>query len=334
MMNRKKPLVSVIIPTYNRSDLITRAIDSVLIHTLQDFEIIVVDDASLDDTESVVKNITDNRIKYIKHSINRHGSAARNTGIKAATGQYIALLDSDDEWLPTHLETKVTYVQNNSCSGVFGSYYIYYSDDLIREINCQPQPPNCPLAEYILSGKGDTRTSTFVFETNPIQKVLFDESLAKHQDWDLAIRFAQMYQFECESSSTVIAHYDREQSISSTMNHKATKIFLERYQDLISSNTLARFYTLVLALRTLVSEGRNEQYQEYLKIAKSLPQTRPYLKLASWCLSYPTLDLLFVRLHQLRQKWITWRSRLKDDSIFDILPIGELTLHSRIPRTK
>ena len=310
-MSTKLPLVSVVIPTYNRALLITRAIDSVLKQTLQDFEIIVVDDASKDDTESVVKSIKDSRIQYLKHQTNRHGSAARNTGINAATGQYIAFLDSDDRWLVNHLAIKIAYLQTNACQGVFGSYYIYYSDDLIREICCKTQPQNCSLAEYILSGKGDTRTSTFVFKTDAIQNVLFDESLAKHQDWDLAIRFAQKYQFCCETSSTVVAHYDRTQSISSTLNHQATKTFLTRYDGLISNKTLARFYTLVLALRTLNSEGRNEQYQEYLKKAKSLPNDRAYLKLANWCLSYPVTDLLFVNLHLLRQKLLTWRSRNK-----------------------
>ena len=307
-MSSQLPLVSAVIPTYNRASLVVRAINSVLAQTLQDIEIIVVDDASSDDTESVVKSLTDSRIKYIRHPTNRNGSAARNTGIKAATGQYVALLDSDDRWLPNHLATKINYLQTNSCQGVFGSYYIYYSDELIREIRCQ-QPHDCSLAEYILSGKGDTRTSTFVFETDAIQKILFDESLGKHQDWDLAIRFAQIYQLNCEQNSTVIAHYDRNQSMSLTLNHQATKTFLSRYDSSISNAALARFYTLVLALRTLNSEGRNTQYKEYLKLAKSLPNDRAYLKLANWCLSYPVTDVLFVNLHLLRQKILTWRSR-------------------------
>lgn len=310
-MSLKTPLVSIIIPTYNRATLIKRAINSVLAQTFQDFEIIVVDDASQDNTESVITSLTDNRIKYTKHQINLNGSAARNTGIKSAIGKYIALLDSDDEWLPNHLATKVSYLQNNNCQGIFGSYYIYYSDDLIREISCQSQPADCSLAEYILSGKGDTRTSTFVFEKDAIREILFDESLAKHQDWDLAIRFENVYQFNCEPTSTVIAHYDREQSISLSINHEASKLFLNRYHSLLSEKTLARFYTIMLALRTLNSEGRNEQYQEYLHKAKSFSTKGKYLKLANWCLSLPIIDLLFVSLHQLRQKWLIRRSRLK-----------------------
>lgn len=308
-----KILVSIVIPTYNRATLIKRAIASVLAQTLQDFEIIIVDDASQDNTESVIKSLTDSRIKYIKHQTNLNGSAARNTGIKAAQGIYLALLDSDDEWLPNHLATEITYLQNNFCQGVFGSYYIYYSDDLIREINCQPQPKDCSLAEYILSGKGDTRTSTFVFQTAAIKEIMFDENLGKHQDWDLAIRFAKVYSFNCETTSTVIAHYDRKQSISSSMNHNASQLFLQRYSSELSDRTLARFYLIMLALRTLNAEGRNKQYKEYLKLAKSCNQKGTYLKLANWCLTYPIIDLLFVRLHKLRQNFLTQRSRLKGE---------------------
>jgi len=95
----KNPKVSVIIPTYNRAHLIGRAIQSVLNQTYQDFELIVVDDGSTDNTNEVIKEFSqkDKRILYIKHDKNKGGSAARNTGIKAARGEYIAFQDSDDE---------------------------------------------------------------------------------------------------------------------------------------------------------------------------------------------------------------------------------------------
>lgn len=104
--SEKIPTVSVVIPTYNRAHLVGRAIQSVLNQTYQDFEIIVVDDGSTDNTEEVVKSFNDPRIRYIRHDQNRGGSAARNTGIKMARGEYIAFQDSDDEWLPEKLESR------------------------------------------------------------------------------------------------------------------------------------------------------------------------------------------------------------------------------------
>lgn len=106
------PTVSVIIPTYNRARMVGRAIRSVLNQTYQDFEIIVVDDGSTDDTEGVVRGFNDDRIRYMRHDENKGAAAARNTGIKAALGEYVAFQDSDDEWLPEKLEKQVRVLQN------------------------------------------------------------------------------------------------------------------------------------------------------------------------------------------------------------------------------
>src|SRR4030043_1337098 len=107
MMNKAAPTVSVIIPTYNRAHLVGRSIRSVLNQTYQDLEVIVVDDGSKDNTAEIVRGITDPRIVFLKHEKNRGVSAARNTGLKAARGKYIAFQDSDDEWLPQKLEKQL-----------------------------------------------------------------------------------------------------------------------------------------------------------------------------------------------------------------------------------
>jgi len=95
---KNNPTVSVIIPTYNRAQLVGRAIQSALNQTYQDFEIIVVDDGSTDNTEEAMKGFGDERIRYIRHKENSGSSAAPgNTAIRTARGEYIAFQDSDDE---------------------------------------------------------------------------------------------------------------------------------------------------------------------------------------------------------------------------------------------
>ena len=97
---KNNPTVSVVMPTYNRAHLLGQAVQSVLNQTYQDFELIVVDDGSADNTEEVVKSFDDRRLKYIRLSENSGGSAVpRNTGFKAARGEYIASLDDDYFWI-------------------------------------------------------------------------------------------------------------------------------------------------------------------------------------------------------------------------------------------
>jgi glycosyltransferase involved in cell wall biosynthesis len=98
------PDISVVIPLYNREDYITRAVNSVLAQTYKNFEIIVVDDGSSDDSLAVVEKIHDKRIKVI-HQENRGDTLARNAGIRESTADHVAFLDSDDEWTPQFLET-------------------------------------------------------------------------------------------------------------------------------------------------------------------------------------------------------------------------------------
>ena len=101
------PEVSVVIPTMNRPQLVRRAVNSVLAQTYSTFEIIVVDDGSDTDVKSVLADIQDSRLQVIRHEKRRGASAARNTGIDAAQGRYVAFLDDDDEWLSSKLTKQV-----------------------------------------------------------------------------------------------------------------------------------------------------------------------------------------------------------------------------------
>jgi glycosyltransferase involved in cell wall biosynthesis len=108
-------LVSIIIPTFNRAGAIKRAIYSCLNQTYQNIEIIVVDDASNDNTFDVVNSIGDNRIRYYKHKLNKGAGAARNTGLANVKGEYVALLDSDDEWHSQKVQLQLDVFKISSC---------------------------------------------------------------------------------------------------------------------------------------------------------------------------------------------------------------------------
>jgi glycosyltransferase involved in cell wall biosynthesis len=117
------PLVSVIIPTFNRSEFLPRAIRSVLQQTFQDFELVIVDDGSTDKTFSQIKAFNDKRIRYIFQT--NHGvSSARNLGIRNSTGTFLAFLDSDDEWMPVKLEKQLEALENHP------GYLIVHTDEM------------------------------------------------------------------------------------------------------------------------------------------------------------------------------------------------------------
>ena len=112
MSDEKKPLVSVIIPTYNRKHVLTKAIQSVINQTYQSLELLIIDDGSTDGTEKAVKEFSDSRIRYFRYECNMGVAAARNVGVKEATGEYIAFLDSDDEWLEKKTAAQITALMN------------------------------------------------------------------------------------------------------------------------------------------------------------------------------------------------------------------------------
>jgi len=110
--------VSVIIPTYNRAATLPRAIDSALEQTIDDLEVVVVDDGSTDDTESVLAAYEDPRVRPVVHATNQGANVARNTGLEHARGEYVAFLDSDDEWHPEKLERQLAALEDRSSDWV------------------------------------------------------------------------------------------------------------------------------------------------------------------------------------------------------------------------
>ena len=115
MKMKRHDLVSIIMPTYNCGKFIGKTIESVVNQTYSNWELIISDDASSDNTEEVVrKYLSDKRIKYIRFDTNKGAAEARNNSMKLAIGEYMAFLDSDDLWLPDKLEKQLTFMKKNN----------------------------------------------------------------------------------------------------------------------------------------------------------------------------------------------------------------------------
>jgi len=222
-------IVSVIIPVKNRVDLISRAIQSVLNQTYKRIEIIVVDDCSTDGTKELVNTAFKN-INLIINKESLGGAVSRNIGVDNSSGDLVAFLDSDDEWLPNHLERKVNFLTTSGIDGVFSSFYLVDESSKRKLIFDTNFPENFTIADKIASFKlFDARTSTFVFKKSKFNTIRFDENLKKHQDWDLAINFERKYNFYFDNEATVKIHlHNSENKMSVNQNHVATKYFLKK----------------------------------------------------------------------------------------------------------
>jgi len=239
-MPEKNPTVSVIIPTYNRAHLIGRAIQSILNQTYQDFEVIVVDDGSIDSTEEVIKEFQehDKRIKYIRHEKNRGGAAARNTGIKVARGEYIAFQDSDDEWLPEKLERQMDIFQDLS-----KEIAVVYTDVFKIErgkIFYEKGPSIMPEEGAICKRHIDLRVKGIFLQSSVIRRKslnivgMLDENLRRYHDLDLFIRLAKKYSFYHINEPLVRYYYKC--SIDNIASNEPARIkaltyLLEKYKE-------------------------------------------------------------------------------------------------------
>ncbi|MGO7041049.1 glycosyltransferase family 2 protein [Rhizobium acaciae] len=186
-----KPLISVVIPTYNRQDYILESIKTVLDQTYDRVEILVVDDCSTDDTLNVLKTVVDERLRVLQLPRNSGGGAARNFGIDAAKGEYIAFLDSDDVWLPKKLEVQLERLlaTPNQAVIVYTNLIEDRGDTKTTVIN-SPKKPDQNVCEYLFLnwGKSFIQTSSWLMPTDVARTVRFDDDLRIHQDWDFLIR--------------------------------------------------------------------------------------------------------------------------------------------------
>lgn len=193
------PKVSVIIPAYNHAKYIRHCIDSVLAQTYQDREIIVVDDGSTDGTLDVLHSYGAS-IKVIPQK-NKGTQAARNTGVQASSGDYIALLDSDDVWLPNKLERQVKLFEKNPSLGLV--YSLAYVIDATGKVLSDGIPIGAPISnprlafeELLMEDKVPALTA--VIRRACLDKVgFFDEAFVGAGDWDLWLRIAANWPVEC-----------------------------------------------------------------------------------------------------------------------------------------
>lgn len=191
------PVVSIIIPTYNRAALLTNAIQSVLSQTYSDFELLIIDDASQDNTQEVVEGFADPRIHYIRHPQNAGECATRNTGLQACQGEYVAFLDSDDEWLPHKLETQLQLFAQSpfSVGVVYSAINIVRADRIFTKSHHGYGDGD--IQDNLLYHNLVGTPSTVIVKRNYLQQgPRFDTSLRCCGDWDMWLQLSRLCYFK------------------------------------------------------------------------------------------------------------------------------------------
>lgn len=226
------PEVSVIIPTFNRGTVIEESINSVLSQTYSDFEILVIDDGSTDNTKEIVEKIGNKKIRFIQLGKNCGACYARNVGIENAKGKYIAFQDSDDIWYPNKLEKQLAFLQRNSADMTFCQ--------LVSKVDGSVYGKTCPRRKYrdsvvtfseVLKNFSGS-TQTFLVKKHCFETVKFDEKLPRYQDWEFLMQITQSYRVIYQAESLVLQKL-RKDSISTNPQKGfiALQYVLKKYEN-------------------------------------------------------------------------------------------------------
>ncbi|HBG26629.1 MAG: hypothetical protein A2Y10_04680 [Planctomycetes bacterium GWF2_41_51] len=218
--------VSIIVPTHNRPDTLTEALDSIAKQTYKDIEVIVVNDGECDVQDIISAASKNMEIKYINHHTSKGPAAARNTGLHSAEGKYIAYLDDDDIIYPAHIQTLTDFLETSEYKAVYTDAY--------RVLQERRNDKYVTIAKEIYHSQDFNRDYFLVASYIAIQSIMhekaclektgyFDESLATHEDLDMWIRLSHWYDF-AHIAKVTSEFKEKNDDISQTGSNKQRRL--------------------------------------------------------------------------------------------------------------
>lgn len=258
--------ISVVIPTYNRAHTIVRAIESVRRQTYPVSEIVIVDDASSDDTKQRVRAVEDDRIRYFCLEKNKGAAGARNYGVSKSRYDIIAFLDSDDEWRADKLEKQIKYMESHKdCRMVYCAFVRHYpsSDQIIPDMDIGKKLEGDILSELLFDNS--ISTQTIVMTRDLFEETGgFDESMRSLEDYDLAIRCSKLGPIGFVPEVLVDAPY-LDDALTSDLDafYKSRCMMMQKYRnEYLSTGTFNKTAEAILTMA--YQDGMLESVQSML----------------------------------------------------------------------
>lgn len=262
-------MISVIIPSYNRKKYIMRSIQSVLNQTIKDIELIVVDDGSSDNTEEILLKIKDKRFKYIKLEKNMGACFARNIGIQAAKGEYIAFQDSDDCWKKNKLEKQLNALIKSNADLIFCKMCRYLKNSTKFKIVPLNLKSGFVPKERLISNPM-VSTQTLFGKKECFIKEKFDISLPRLQDYELVMRLACNYLFVFLDEVLVDVYTQEDCIIMDNFKAiKAYEIIYEKHFENINRQVKINLLKSLVKFKTLENINIHNDCLEIVQIQPS-----------------------------------------------------------------
>ena len=302
MTNVGNDLISIIIPFYNEETYFENCINSILNQTYSNYEIIIIDDASekkFKDKLERYKNLYPNLIKLVTHNINKGVSAARNSGILQAKGEYIAFLDSDDEWMPDKLEHQLKIIKQNKIDFIHGSYLILDERErfqgLLKATNMNYER---------LLDSCDIGLSTVMLKTDLCKKYEFSKISTK-EDYVYWLKLSKDIPILFGDDQVVSVYRKREISLSNNMIKKFINAFLVYYK-FEKQNFIKTIYS-VLKLSYFWLKKQNELLKKniypidisYVKNLKKISYKKSFILVALNMASLAYIKLFYLNIKEI-----------------------------------
>jgi glycosyltransferase involved in cell wall biosynthesis len=283
----RPPLVSVAVSTWNRADLVGRAVRSVLAQTFGDFELLVVDDGSTDATPDVICRIEDSRLRYIRHDQNRGISCTRNTAITRARGEWMAFLDDDNEWAADYLERQLALAASRPGADVVYCRARRHDDRTGRDIAWTQGVREGRVFRNVVDGWHLLMSCVMIRRALLVEIGGLDERLGTTEDVDLWLRLGRRAEFAGTADELVVRHDHhggRQLSLDFALRARDLAVLDDKWRAEITAAcgpAAYRWWRLGLELCGALLAAEAGQRAEALKsarrMARSLPWSAPHV---------------------------------------------------------